>query len=95
MPESPLTPTTAIAIHAYLPRPGISHRLIHLPPALKGLPSTIGALFWPFFRAPLDNWQFQDKNRHDELLVVATSAITILQEVRHFFQNPPLMLQTG
>jgi hypothetical protein len=87
MPKRPLALAAAIPIDTHTPTLGISYWFSHLPPALKRFPAAVWTLVWPFCFFSLDFRQFQDNNRHDELLVVAISAITILQEVRHFFKT--------
>jgi hypothetical protein len=38
------------------------------PPTLEGFALTVATALWAFFRFVLDIRQFQDHNRHDELL---------------------------
>jgi hypothetical protein len=62
------TPAAAIPIDLYPPTMRISDRLAHLAPTLEGFSLAIGTFLWPFFGFSLDIRQFQDKNRHGELL---------------------------
>jgi hypothetical protein len=95
--KSPMTTTATIPIHSHLPDMYILDRLPDLSPTLKDFPFTIWTLFGSLFSFSLDIRQFQDHNRHHELLVSGD----LLQSPSYkklvslsIPQNPPLLLQS-
>ena len=78
VPKCPPTMATPIAIHLNVAVAIISHRLAHLPPALKGFSLAVRTSLRTSFSFSLDIWQLQDDNRHGKLLFDGGVGTTIL-----------------
>jgi hypothetical protein len=91
VPKGPAAAAATVSKDPHLPTPKIPNGFVPASPALERLSLTIGTFLRPFFGFSLDIREFQDKNRHGELLASVIQSITILQEARFLCQNPPPM----
>jgi hypothetical protein len=66
--KGPPAAATAVSIHLHPAAADIPDWLARFSPTLKDLPPAVWTFLWTFFGFSLDIRQFQDKNRHGELL---------------------------
>jgi hypothetical protein len=97
MSKGAMAMTTLIPIYLHLPDMHIFDWFPDPPPSLEGFALTVGTVLWAFFSFPLDIRQFQDHNRHGELLVpgdLPQSPSYKKLVLLSISQYPPLLLQS-